>query len=110
MSVGSVLIQPQRLARAETAETPDSALADVAEILDIIETDLRLTPDFLEKEIFAFLDDVVARLEHIAPEADVSLRSNRIQVIGALRRLRRRVGDTFEFPQLDPEHAAQDLF
>ena len=91
------------------ALTIDHLRADVAELLDIVKTDLGLTPDFLELEIWAFFDDLVERLEHVAPESDAALRSNRIQVIGSLRRLRRRVGDAFVFPELDPEHAAEDL-
>ncbi len=90
--------------------TIDHIRQHVAEALDIIETDLGLTPSFLEDEVWGFFDDLVERLEHVAPEADESLRSNRLQVIGALRRLRRRVGDAFEFPQLDAEHASEDLF
>jgi hypothetical protein len=91
------------------ALTIDHLRADVAELLDVVKTDLRLTPDFLEQEVWAFFDDLVERLEHVAPESDAALRSNRIQVIGSLRRLRRRVGDEFVFPELDPEHAAEDL-
>jgi hypothetical protein len=91
------------------ALTIDHLRADVAELLDIVKTDLRLTPDFLEQEVWDFFDDLVARLEHVAPESDAALRSNRIQVVGSLRRLRRRVGDEFVFPELDPEHAAEDL-
>jgi hypothetical protein len=91
------------------ALTIDHLRADVAELLDIVKTDLRLTPDFLEHEIWDFFDDLAERLEHVAPEPDAALRSNRIQVIGSLRRLRRRVGDAFVFPELDPEHAAEDL-
>ena len=91
------------------ALTIDHLRADVAELLDIVKTDLRLTPDFLEQEIWDFFDDLAERLEHVAPESDAALRSNRIQLIGSLRRLRRRVGDAFVFPELDPEHAAEDL-
>ncbi|MGZ4334859.1 MAG: hypothetical protein ACXVRJ_11390 [Gaiellaceae bacterium] len=89
--------------------TIDHLRSDVAELLDIVETDLGLTPDFLEQEVWAFVDDLVERLEHVPPESDAALRSNRIQVVGSLRRLRRRVGGAFVFPELDPEHAAEDL-
>jgi hypothetical protein len=92
------------------ALTIDHVRQYVGELLDIIENDLGLRPDFLEREIFALFDDIAERLEHVAPEPDAGLRSNRIQVIGALRRLRRRLDGLLEFPQLDPEHAADDLF
>ena len=91
------------------ALTIDHLRADVAELLDIIEHDLGLTPDFLEREVWAIVDDLVQRLEHVPPEADAALRSNRIQVIGCLRRLERRVGDAFVFPELDAEHASTEL-
>jgi hypothetical protein len=97
------------LTAAAEGLTIDHLRSDVAELLDIVKTDLGLTPDFLEREVWAFFDDLVERLEHVPPESDAALRSNRIQVIGSLRRLRRAVGDTFVFPELDPEHAAEDL-
>src|SRR5438067_8340059 len=90
--------------------TIDHIRAHVAELLDIVEHDLGLTSTFVHDQVWAFFDDFVERLEHIAPEADPALRTNRIQVIGALRRLRRKIEAEFEFPELDVEHAAEDLF
>ena len=54
--------------------TIDHIRQHLAELLDIVETDLGLTPDFLETELWAFFDDFVERLEHVAPESDASLR------------------------------------
>ena len=90
--------------------TIDHIRALLAELLDIVETDLGLTPSFLETELFAFIDDFIAKVEQIPSESDASVRSNRLQVIAALRLLRRSAGDEFTIPQLPVEQAAEALF
>jgi hypothetical protein len=92
------------------ALTIDHIRATLTEVLDIVETDFGLTPNVLEEQIWALVDDLVDRLEHVAPEPDVALRRNRLRIIGALRRLRRRLFDQFHFPQLDVEQLAEELF
>ena len=90
--------------------TIDHIRRHLTELLDIVETDLGLTPNVLETQLWAFLDDFVDRLEHVAPEPDASLRSNRLQVIAALRLLKRTGEHEFHFPQLAAEQAAEELF
>ena len=90
--------------------TIDHIRALLTELLDIVETDLGLTPTFLETQLWAFFDDFVDRLEHVAPESDASLRSNRLQVIASLRLLKRTAEHEFHFPELPVEQAAEALF
>jgi len=97
------------LTAAVEALTIDHIRTLLAELVDILETDLGLKPDFLEQEVWHFVDDLAERLEHVAPEADAALRSNRIQVIGAMRRVRRRIGGELELPAIDVEHASGDV-
>jgi hypothetical protein len=90
--------------------TIDHIRQHLGELLDIIETDLGLTPDFLETELWALFDDMIDRLEHIAPESDPSLRSNRLQVIASLRSIKRAAEHEFHFPRIPLEQTAEALF
>ena len=105
-AVHEVLAELSKLAEGLTI---DHIRQHIGEIVDIIENDLGLTPDFITEQIWAFFDDFIDRLEHVAPESNPAAQSNRIEVIGALRRVKRLVGDEVEFPKLDVEPIAQAL-
>jgi hypothetical protein len=89
--------------------TIDHIRQHVEELLDIVEHDLGLTPDFLEQQVWTLVDDIVDRLEHVTPESDESLLKNRLGVIGAIRRLTRALKAEFSFPELEVERIAEDL-
>ena len=92
-----------RIADLAESITADTIREPVEELLDIVQVDFGLTPDFLDDEVRTMFDDAVARLEDIPDSADTDERSNRLAVARALRRLRNRLRDELVFPELDAE-------
>ena len=99
-----------RIADLAESITADTIREPVEELLDIVQVDFGLTPDFLDDEVRTMFDDAVARLEDIPDSADADERSNRLAVARALRRLRNRVRDELVFPELDASFLGDELF
>jgi hypothetical protein len=119
-SIGAIDNVDDALAAAKTLLTALVSLVEeltidhirehLGEIVDIVETDLGLKPNVIEDQVWALLDDFIDELEHVPPESDAAVLSNRIQLIGALRRIKRRAGESVEFPELPVEALAEALF
>ena len=99
-----------RIADLAESITADTIREPVEELLDIVQVDFGLTPDFLDDEVRTMFDDAVARLEDIPDSADADERSNRLAVARALRRLRNRIRDELVFPELDATLLGDELF
>jgi len=89
--------------------TLDTLRGHVQTILGILENDLGLTPDFIQTQIWAIIDEVIARLEQIEPGTPAQERATRLGVACILRRLKRRAVDEFRFPRLEVEFVAREL-
>ena len=90
--------------------TADTIREPIEELVDIVQVDFGLTPDFLDDEVRTLFDDAVARLEDIPDDADDDERSNRLAVARALRRLRNRIRGELVFPELDASLLGDELF
>jgi len=77
--------------------------------LDIVQNDLGLTSAFIEEQIWALIDDIVARLQQMEPESDATARANRLEMISLLRRLKRHLYGEFRFPELNADQIASAL-
>jgi murein DD-endopeptidase MepM/ murein hydrolase activator NlpD len=75
----------------------------VEELLDIVESDLGVTADFLHDQIEAFFEGVAARLEDVPGDASAEARADRLEAAALVRRLRRRVGADIPVPMLDAD-------
>jgi hypothetical protein len=96
---------------AADALTIERLRTEIRGIVEILEQDLGLGPDFLQEQALALLEDVAHHLAQAPPESNPELRRNRLQVVALLRRQRRRLDDeALEFPALDPERMAERLF
>jgi hypothetical protein len=98
------------LTKAAEALTIEHLRTELSALVEILEQDLKLGPDFLEQEALALLEDVAHHLAQAPPESDPELRRNRLQVVALLRRQRRRLDGPLDFPALDPERMAERLF
>jgi hypothetical protein len=98
------------LTKAAETLTMEHLRAELNALVEILEQDLKLGPDFLEQEALALLEDVAHHLAQAPPESDPELRRNRLQVVALLRRQRRRLDGPLDFPALDPERMAERLF
>lgn len=99
-----------RIADLAESITADTIREPIEELVDIVQVDFGLTPDFLDDEVRALFDDAVARLEDIPDSADDEARSNRLAVARALRRLRNRIRGELVFPELDASLLGDELF
>lgn len=97
---------------AELAQnlTINSLRQRVSELLDVMENELGLTSTFIEEQIWAFIDGIVARLETVPPELNERARATWISMASILRRLKRHLQGVFAFPVLNAEQIANDLF
>lgn len=105
------LVKRGLLAFAEMAGslTFDQIRARVDELLGILKTDFGLSDAFLEEQVWAFVDDVVARLEQAPADATAAERLDRLAMASTLRRLKRRARREFAFPRLDAAVLARKL-
>ncbi len=87
-----------RIADLAESITADTIREPIEELVDIVQVDFGLTPDFLDDEVRTLFDDAVARLEDIPATADADARSNRLAVARALRRLRNRTPGRARLP------------
>ncbi len=89
--------------------TLDQLRGHIGELLDIIEKDLGVTPDFMEEQIGALLNDIVVHLEQVRPETSTEDRENRLGAAALLRRMKQRIEEDFSFPKLNVDDIARDL-
>lgn len=84
----------------------DNLRPSLNEVVNVIEDDLGLTPAFLERQVFALIDDIIARLRQETPETNEALRENRLVSIGIMRRLKRHLRGQIFIPTLNAEDLA----
>jgi hypothetical protein len=65
---------------------------------DVLQVDLGLGPRVLEDTVWALLDEVSARVRALPPADDAVAADRRREVVGVLRRVRRRMRDRFVLP------------
>lgn len=99
----------QLFAQVAQGLTLDTLRTHVQMLLGILETDLGLTPAFLQTQIWAIIDEVITRLETIEPGTPAQARATRLGVACLLRRLKRRALAEFQFPQFEVEFIAREL-
>ncbi|HEX7182491.1 MAG TPA: M23 family metallopeptidase [Thermoanaerobaculia bacterium] len=105
------LLKRGLLAFAEMAGslTFDQIRERVDELLGILKVDFGLSDTFLEEQVWAFVDDVVARLEQVPADATAAARLDRLAMASTLRRLKRRGRREIAFPRLDAAVLARKL-
>ncbi|RPJ01814.1 MAG: hypothetical protein EHM39_02770, partial [Chloroflexi bacterium] len=89
--------------------SPAQIRQKVNEVFDILETDLHITPTFVQDMVEGFFDDMVLALQQPAPDETSAQRANRRTAAGALSRIRRAMQQLFIFPSLNADDAAQAL-
>jgi hypothetical protein len=99
-----------RLADTAADLSPQALREPIDELIDIVETDLRLTPDFLESEVLALFDRIIASLEDVPAEATDQSRHNRVEAALILRRIRAHLEGELEIPELNPGRLAEELW
>lgn len=104
------LLKNGLLALAELAGnlTFEQVREQMERFLDVLKNDLGLSDTFVEEQVWAFLDDVVARLEQVPPGATLEARADRLAMAATLRRLKRRARRV-PFPRLDAGALARKL-
>lgn len=80
----------------------------IGAFLEIVEQDLKLTPDFLEGELWHIVDDIISRLDQ-AESADATERANYREVAALLRRIKRYLNGKQLLPRWTAEGVAQGL-
>jgi hypothetical protein len=98
------------LARTAQGLTLGRIRATTGTFLDVLQQDLGLTSAAGMEQVWAFVDDLIARMEAVPPEDDPSVRINRLNLIGVVRRIRRRMKGAFVFPEFDADRLASLLF
>lgn len=110
-TVGTVVLGLlSKLAGTASSLSIDTLRGHVGAVLDVLQDDLGLTPAAIEDELWAFYDDLVARIDAIPPETDVDVRTNRLGVVAILRRIKRRLKAAVSFPDLSADRLAAALF
>jgi hypothetical protein len=107
-----------RLGGATATLSMDKIRLGVDRALDVVNNDLGLTTAALEEEVWALLDDLIARIEAIQPPAEGSvpadtaeaIECNRLAVVAGLKRIRRQLDGMFSFPELNVEEISAALF
>ena len=95
---------------AAASDLPVDTIRSFVELLvDVVENDLGLGPEFLEQQVLALLDDVIDRIGRLEAESDLELRLNRLALLAALRRLERRLKGLIVVPRLEVEPLVEAL-
>ncbi len=81
----------------------------IAELLDIVQTELGLGLPALEQVLWDVVETVIDRLEAEPTEADRARRETRLDTIRMLRRIRTLVRGRFPLPSLDADRIADAL-
>ncbi|MBI5957615.1 MAG: hypothetical protein HY866_02700 [Chloroflexi bacterium] len=89
--------------------TPTQLRHLMDEIFDILETDLGITPTFVQDLVLGVFSDMILALQQAPPNETPARRTNRRSVAGSLSRLRRFIQQSFVFPSLNADDAAQAL-
>jgi murein DD-endopeptidase MepM/ murein hydrolase activator NlpD len=79
-------------------------------LLDVIQQDLGLTSAAVQEQAWAFIEDIIARLEAVPAGDDPEARVNRLNMAGLLRRVERRVKEEFALPEINADLLATALF
>jgi hypothetical protein len=78
-------------------------------LLDILQTNLGLTPAFLEQQLWATVDDLIGRLSQLPAGLSAEGRATRLAVASFLRRLKRLLYGRFHWPTLNADQIAGEL-
>jgi hypothetical protein len=89
--------------------SPTQIRATMNEVFDILDTDLGITPTFVQEMVLGLFDDMVLALQPPPPDETPSQRANRRAASGAISRIRRAMPGLFIFPSLNADDAAQAL-
>jgi hypothetical protein len=87
--------------------TLDRLRANLQVPVDILQTDLGVTPAFLQEMVWTLIDECVSRLETMPSNTPVKERENRFGAAACLRRIKVQFFDQFTFPELDVEILAR---
>lgn len=107
---------------AESAREIEATLKDLADRIEslgadnlriisdqislLIQSDLGLSREFIEDQIWTFVDEALAALEVSPPGERDRDRRNRLGVVSILRRLKLEARDMFALPEFDPGEVA----
>jgi murein DD-endopeptidase MepM/ murein hydrolase activator NlpD len=87
--------------------TAEKLRALVAEVQDILVTELKLGPAFLESVLWLAVDEVIATLEGLALEGDAD--ATRHALVALLRRIKRCIQGLLTIPALSTDEIAANL-
>lgn len=89
--------------------TTDELARHLDFVLKIVHDDLGLTNAFIDQQVAALLDAMVAELRAAPPEADAAARENRFEVVALIRRIRREIDGKFTLPPVNVDRLAGPL-
>src|SRR5262245_41927760 len=89
--------------------TTDELARHLEFVLKIVRDDLGLTNTFIDQQVAALLDEMVAELRAAPPEADRTARENRLEIIALIRRIRREIDGKFTLPPINVDRLAGPL-
>jgi hypothetical protein len=78
-------------------------------LIDVVEHDLGLSPEFVTAEVWAIVDGVMERLEHVPDDLDDEARATWVEMRATLRRIKRRLQPEFTFPGFPLDRVVADL-
>ncbi|HEX9116928.1 MAG TPA: M23 family metallopeptidase [Anaerolineae bacterium] len=81
----------------------------VGVLLQVLQADLGLTNAYIVGEIWATLDDMIARAEAAPPGSDATSLAKRLEVAAVLRRARRLLRNLLDLPEFDAGRLAEIL-
>jgi hypothetical protein len=86
--------------------TTDELAKHLEFVLKVVHDDLGITNTFIDDQVTAILDEMVAQLRSAPPEADLAARENRLEIIALIRRIRREIDGTFTMPPINVDRLA----
>lgn len=98
-----------RLAAAADGLTAAAIRPYVVELLDILDQELGLSLQAIDRELWGVVEAVVAALEAAEPEPDAEARENRLDAARVLRRIEKLARSAYTLPALDPDRIAAEL-
>lgn len=78
-------------------------------LVDVLQVDLQITPDVIENEIWALVDDMITGLDNVPDSATLKERQDRRDLSAVLRRLKQRFQGSFKLPDFDLTNLARQL-
>lgn len=99
----------EALVGATASLAPGPFRQRIAELFEIVEVDLGITPTYIEERVWRVFDAMILALAQPPDEETPQQRSNRRESVHLLRRIKRHLQQTFSFPRFSADLFADVL-